>query len=53
MITFEHNGSFLNRVGSLAVQNRSIAALPPDSPSLRITIKAILELGHTHQVQRN
>jgi len=46
-------GSFLNCVGSFAVQNHRIAALALDSPDLRITIKAILGLGYTHQVQRN
>ena len=46
-------GSFLNCVGSFAVQNHRIAALALDSPNLRITIKAILGLGYTHQVQRN
>jgi len=40
-------------VGSFAVQNHRIAALALDSPDLRITIKAILGLGYTHQVQRN
>ena len=46
-------GSFLNSVGGFAVQNHRIAALALDSPDLRITIKAILGLGYTHQVQRN
>jgi len=46
-------GSFLNSVGSFAVQNHRIAALALDSPDLRITIKAILGLGYPHQVQRN
>ena len=40
-------------MGSFAVQNHRIAALALDSPDLRITIKVIVGLGHTHQVQRN
>jgi len=46
-------GSFLNCVGSFAVENHRTAALALDSTDLRITMKAILGLGHTQQVQCN